>query len=73
MARGRKPAMSLEEQLAKITSDIESAEQSLKELKEAKSGIEEKIRTNRIAELDALIAEKGMTVEEVKELLSAKE
>lgn len=73
MARGRKPALSLEEQLAKITSDIEGMEQSLKEMKEAKSEIEEKIRMNRIAELDNLIAEKGMTFEQVKELLSTKE
>ena len=33
MARGRKAALSLDEQLAKITTEIENMESSLKEMK----------------------------------------
>lgn len=39
MARGRKPSLSLDEQLAKITTEIENMESSLKEMKQAKKRI----------------------------------
>ena len=73
MARGRKPMLSLEGQLEKITSDIDDMEQSLKEMRETKSELEKKIRMNRLAELDELISEKGISIEEVKKLLFGKE
>ena len=38
MARGRKAALTLDEQLAKITTEIENMETSLKELKVTKKG-----------------------------------
>lgn len=50
MARGRKPALTLDEQLEKITAEIENMESSLKELKGAKKDLEEQIRMNRLAE-----------------------
>ena len=68
MARGKK--LSLDEQLAKITTEIENMESSLKEMKQAKKDLEEQIRQARLSELDDIISEKGLTFEEVKELLT---
>ena len=68
MARGKK--LSLDEQLAKITTEIENMESSLKEMKQAKKDLEEQIKQARLAELDEIISEKGLSFEEVKELLN---
>ena len=69
MARGRK-SLTLDEQLAKITTEIEHMELSLKEMKQATKDLEEQIKQARLAELDDIISEKGLSFEEVKELLS---
>lgn len=69
MARGRKPALTLDEQLVKITEEIENMEVSLKELKKAKKDLEEQIKANRLSELDELIEESGLTYDEVKVLI----
>ena len=69
MARGRK-SLSLDEQLAKITTEIDNMESSLKEMKKAKKDLEDQIKQARLAELDDIISEKGLSFEEVKELLS---
>ena len=69
MARGRK-SLTLDEQLAKITTEIENMETSLKEMKQAKKELEDQIKQARLAELDELISEKGLSFEEVKELLT---
>ena len=69
MARGKRK-LSLEEQLAKITTEIENMESSLKEMKKAKKELEEQIKQARLAELDDIISEKGLSFEEVKELLT---
>ena len=69
MARGRK-SLTLDEQLAKITTEIENMESSLKEMKQAKKDLEEQIKQARLAEWDEIISEKGLSFEEVKELLS---
>ena len=68
MARGRKN-LTLDEQLEKITTEIENMETSLKEMKQAKKDLEDQIKQARLAELDELISEKGLTFEQVKELL----
>ena len=68
MARGRK-SLTLDEQLAKITTEIENMETSLKEMKQAKKELEDQIRQTRLAELDEIITEKGLTFEQVRELL----
>ena len=68
MARGRK-SLTLDEQLAKITTEIENMESSLKEMKQAKKDLEEQIKQARLAELDEIISEKGLTFEQVRELL----
>ena len=73
MARGRKPTLSLEEQLAKITTEIDNMESSLKEMKKAKKDLEEQIKQARLSELDDLITEKGLSFEEVKKMLGCEE
>ena len=70
MARGRKASLSLDEQLAKITTEIDNMESSLKEMKKAKKDLEDQIKQARLAELDEIISEKGLSFEEVKELLT---
>ena len=72
MARGRKN-LTLDEQLAKITTEIENMETSLKEMKQAKKELEDQIRQTRLAELDELISEKGLSFEEVKKMLGCEE
>lgn len=72
MARGRK-SLSLDEQLAKITAEIDNMESSLKEMKKAKKDLEEQIKQSRLAELDDLITEKGLSFEEVKKMLGCEE
>lgn len=72
MARGRK-SYTLDEQLEKITKEIDNMEDSLKELKKAKKELEEQIHQNKLVELDELISEKGLSFEEVKKLLESRE
>ena len=72
MARGRK-SLSLDEQLVKITTEIDNMENSLKEMKKAKKDLEDQIKQARLAELDELISEKGLSFEEVKKMLSCEE
>ena len=72
MARGRK-SLSLDEQLEKITTEIENMELSLKEMKKAKKDLEEQIKQARLAELDEIISEKGLSFEEVKKMLGCEE
>ena len=72
MARGRK-SLTLDEQLAKITTEIENMESSLKEMKQAKKDLEEQIKQARLAELDEIISEKGLSFEEVKKMLGYEE
>ena len=49
---------------------VHNMELSLKEMKQAKKDLEEQIKQARLAELDEIISEKGLSFEEVKELLS---
>ena len=70
MARGRKETLTLDEQLEKITTEIENLETSLKEMKKAKKNLENQIKQARLSELDDIISEKGLSFEEVKELLT---
>ena len=72
MARGRK-SLSLDEQLEKITTEIENMENSLKEMKQTKKDLEEKINMNRLAELDELITSKGLGFDDVVNMLKDKE
>lgn len=72
MARGRK-TLTLDEQLEKITAEIDNMENSIKEMKKAKKDLEEQIKQARLAELDDLITEKGLSFEEVKKMLGCEE
>ena len=69
MARGVKK-LSLDEQLAKITTEIENMENSLREMKQAKKDLKEQIKMARLVELDELISSKGLSFEEVKMMLT---
>ena len=69
MPRGKKK-LSLDEQLAKISTEIENMETSLKEMKKTKKELEEQIKQARLSELDELITEKGLSIEDIKELLT---
>ena len=71
MARGKK--LSLDEQLDKITTEIDNMENSLKEMKRTKKELEEQIRQAQLSELNDLINERGLTFEEVKKMLSNEE
>ena len=72
MARGRK-SLSLDEQLAKITTEIDNMESSLKEMKKAKKDLEDQIKQARLSELDDIISKKGLSFEEVKKMLGCEE
>ena len=72
MARGRK-SLSLDEQLEKITAEIDNMESSLKEMKKAKKDLKDQIKQARLSELDDLITEKGLSFEEVKKMLGCEE
>lgn len=72
MARGKKK-LTLEEQLEKITTEIENMKNSLKELEQTKKDLEEQIKMNRLLELDELIIKSGKTVEDIIEMLNSKE
>ena len=50
--------------------EIENMENSLIEMKQAKKDLEEQIKMARLVELDELISSKGLTFEEVKEMLT---
>lgn len=69
MARGKRK-LSLEEQLAKITTEIENMENSLKEMKQAKKELEEQIKMARLSEIDDLMTENNLTFEDLKALLT---
>ena len=71
MARGKK--LSLDEQLEKITTEIENMESSLKEMKKAKKDLEDQIKQARLAELDEIISEKGLSFDEVKKMVGCEE
>ncbi len=71
MARGVKK-LSLEEQLEKVTNDIEECEKSLKGMKILKEELEEKVHQKHLSELENLIKEKGYTIEDVVKMLEEK-
>ena len=69
MPRGKKN-LTLDEQLAKISTEIENMEASLKELKKTKKELEEQIEQARLSELNEIIKANGKSIEEVKEILT---
>ena len=71
MARGKKAP--IEERLAKINDQIVTAEASLKSLKEQKRALEKEVKAQQIAELSDVIESSGLTVEELKKLVTDKQ
>ena len=69
MARGKKK-LTLDEQLTKVTAEIEATEATLTELKATKKELEEQIHQQRLSELDKLIQKKGLSFDELQEMLS---
>ena len=69
MARGRKKALSLDEQLEQIVNEIAEQEQNLKNLKSKKKEIEKEIKSQKNEELLALIQESGKSIDEVRNLI----
>ena len=69
MARGRKKALSLDEQLEQIVKEIAEQEQNLKDLKSKKKEIEKEIKSQKNEELLALIQESGKSIDEVRSLI----
>lgn len=72
MARGKKK-LTLDEQLTKVTAEIEVTEATLTELKATKKELEEQIHQQRLSELDELIQEKGLSFDEIKTMLNKTE
>lgn len=69
MARMKK-FLTPEEELERINSRIAENEEALKTLKAQRKVIEEKIKQDRLDELDRLITESGKSFDEIKELLN---
>jgi Leucine-rich repeat (LRR) protein len=61
--------MSLNNKLNKITDEITNMKESLKRLDVIKKELEDQIKQAELVELDNLISNRGLTFEEVKELL----
>ncbi len=70
MARRKKVILTPEEQLEKLISDIEAAEENIKEMKKSKKELEAQIKMSHLAELDELISSSGKSFDEVKKWLS---
>lgn len=69
MARGRKIALSLDEQLAKVTEEIATTKNHIKELESEKKQLEEKIHQEQLSQINKLMIEKGMSFEDLKKVL----
>lgn len=68
MARGKRK-LSLEEQLENITNEIDNMENSLKEMRQTKKELEDQIKMARLSEIDNWMTEKGLSFDDIKELL----
>lgn len=70
MARGRKKALSLDEQLEQVEVEITETEQNLKELKVRRKQLEAEIKMKEQEELLTVIQESGKSIDEIRELLA---
>lgn len=70
MARGRKKALSLDEQLEQVEVEITETEQNLKELKVRRKQLETEIKMKEQEELLTVIQESGKSIDEIRELLA---
>ena len=72
MARGRKKALTLDEQLKEVISELEATEEKLKGLKKQKEELEGQIKMKQLEELNDFISSRGLSIDEVKEILEKK-
>lgn len=70
MARGRKKALSLNEQLEQVKTEISEMEQNLKDLKLKKKQLESEIKKEEKDKIISLIEQSGKSFDEVKAFLS---
>lgn len=68
MAR-RKTHYTLDEEYKLLVEQIDSTEQSLSEMKTKKKELEEQIKQQKLEEIYTMIQEKGMDLDQVKELI----
>ena len=68
MARGRR-SYTLEEELEILNNEMANTEEKLKQLKAKKVVLEERIKKANLDELDELIKSKGLTFDQVREML----
>ena len=73
MARIAKSKATPEEQLANVVAQIEKTEAELKALKKQKIQLEKDVKASQVEELSGIIAESGMSIEDVKKLLTDKQ
>ena len=72
MPRGRKKAETAPQDLLnEVLASIEETEQKLKALKAQKKDIEKQIEAKEMAELYALVKERKMSIQDVKDKLGA--
>lgn len=64
-----KKVVTLEEQLEKVVSDIETTKAILKKLKNTKKNLEEKINLEQLKDLQKKLDSQGKSIEEVIEIL----
>lgn len=70
MARGRKKALSLNEQLEQVNIEITETEEKLKELKLKRKQLQYDIKESEERELLSIIKGSNKSIEEIKLLLS---
>lgn len=68
MPRGRR-SYTLEEELEIMNNEIANTEEKLKQLKSKKVVLEERIKKANLEELDEIIKSKGLSFDQVRELL----
>lgn len=68
MPRGRKK-YTLEEKLENCIREISEKEKLLKELKVEKKELEDKVKSQRLAELSDLMEENGVSIDTVKSMI----
>jgi hypothetical protein len=68
MPRGRR-SYTLEEELEIMNNEIANTEEKLKQLKAKKVVLEERIKKANLEELDEIIKSKGLSFDQVRELL----
>ena len=75
MPRGRKrqESLSLEEKLDDVVAQIDTTEETLKNLKNQKKEIEKQIKEQKKEQLYQTVMNSGKTIEEILEVLKAKD